>query len=257
MGDEVQRPYGRRQFNQALMLNAASDKLNLALLVGVAAAGAVLNVFWLVLPVAIVVYLAGVARTYFDQDVADRVLGKARADRQKQIRRSRASIDLTNLAAPIADLMRRALVGEQRIREAIDRAELPYTEVSTEVDGFIDAMQLTASRAELLYEALAETPPEQIERRLRQVQNDPARKELAEALSHQLDVQHRMHDQLQRFYDQMERLVVELDTVRGNLLSASASMEASRQNELAASVRGLREQMGALAAGMSDAYEET
>jgi len=255
VGEELQQPYSRGDFSRALLLNAAADKLNLGLLVAMAGAGAALGVFWIVLPVAIVLYLAGCVRTYFDQDVAERVLGNAGAQRRRELDRSRARIDLNALAPPIASLLQRALVGEQRIRDAIDRAELPYAQVTTEVDGFVEAMQLTASRAQLLYEALSETPPEQVQRRLSEVQGDPNRKELADALGHQLAVQNRMREQLQRFYDQMERLVVELDTVRGNLLSASASEQSSRQQELAADVRGLREQLGALSDGMSDVYE--
>ena len=257
MSEELQRPYGSREFNRALLLNAAADKLNLALLVGVAGAGAILDVFWLALLVAMLVYLAGCVRTYFDEEVADRVLGQARADRRRRLERDRGAIELSKLAPPISALLERALVGERRIRDAIDRAELPYAEVSSEVDGFVAAIQLTATRAQLLYEALAETPPAQVKRRLRQVESDPARNELADALSHQLAVQQRMQAQLDHFYDQMERLVVELDTVRGNLLSASASQQASRQQEIAAEVRDLRDQMRALSTGMNDAYQPT
>ena len=54
----------------------------------------------------------------------------------------------------------------------------------------------------------------------------------------------------------LERVLVELDTVRGNLVSVSASSEAANQQRLAADVHGLREEVGALAEGMSEAYEE-
>ena len=53
----------------------------------------------------------------------------------------------------------------------------------------------------------------------------------------------------------MERIVVELDTVRGTLVSVSASTDAANQQRLAAEVRGLRDELGAVAAGMSEAYE--
>ena len=65
-----------------------------------------------------------------------------------------------------------------------------------------------------------------------------------------------MEVQLQRFYDEMERIVVELDTVRGNLVSVSASTDAAAQKELASEVRSLRERMGAVADGIGEAYEE-
>ena len=64
-----------------------------------------------------------------------------------------------------------------------------------------------------------------------------------------------MERQLQAFYDEMEKILVELDTVRGNLVSVSASTDAANQQQLAADVRGLREEVGALADGMSEAYE--
>jgi hypothetical protein len=64
-----------------------------------------------------------------------------------------------------------------------------------------------------------------------------------------------MDAQLQRFYDEMERVLVELDIVRGNLVSVSASTEAANQQRLAGDVRALREEVGAVAAGMREAYE--
>ena len=144
---------------------------------------------------------------------------------------------------------------EQRIRDAIARADLPYEEVSSEVDGFVRAMEATAIRAQSLYEALADTPPERVAARLAQVEGDPARRELADALGHQLRVQQRMATQLLRFYDEMERMLIELDTVRGTLVSVSASEGSVAQSELAGDVRGLRERMGAVSDGMAEAYE--
>ncbi len=64
-----------------------------------------------------------------------------------------------------------------------------------------------------------------------------------------------MQKQLERFFDEMERILVELDTVRGNLVSVSASTDSANQEKLAADVRGLREEVGAVAEGMSEAYE--
>jgi len=81
------------------------------------------------------------------------------------------------------------------------------------------------------------------------------RRELAAALNGQVAVLRRMEGQLQAFYAQMERILVELDTVRGNLVSVSASTDAANQEQLATEVRGLREEVGALAEGMSEAYE--
>ena len=65
-----------------------------------------------------------------------------------------------------------------------------------------------------------------------------------------------MERQLLRFYDQMEQMLVELDTVRGHLITVSASTEADNQERLADDIRGLREEMGAVAEGMAAAYAD-
>ena len=80
--------------------------------------------------------------------------------------------------------------------------------------------------------------------------------ELIEALEHQLTVQRRMEAQLESFYDQMERIAVELDSIRGSLLSVSASTDVANQQRLAGDVRALRDELGTLAEGMSEAFEE-
>ncbi len=78
-----------------------------------------------------------------------------------------------------------------------------------------------------------------------------------EALKQQLVVAKRCEGQLQRYFDETERMVVELDTIRGQLISVSASSDASNQQRIAAEVRGLREEMSTLAQGMSEAFEQT
>ena len=65
-----------------------------------------------------------------------------------------------------------------------------------------------------------------------------------------------METQLARFYDQMEQMLVELDTVRGHLITVSASTEADSQERLADDVRELRQEMGAVAEGMAAAYAD-
>ena len=85
---------------------------------------------------------------------------------------------------------------------------------------------------------------------------DATKAELIDALSQQLAVQRKMESQLLRFYDQMEQMLVELDTVRGHLITVSASTEADNQERLADDVRELRQEMGAVAEGMAAAYEQ-
>ena len=50
-------------------------------------------------------------------------------------------------------------------------------------------------------------------------------------------------------------MTVELDTIRGSLVSLSASEGADSQERLAGDVRALRERMGTVADGMAEAYE--
>lgn len=222
-------------------------------LAGVLIAGLLLDLVLPVFALGVVLYGVAAARTYFDEDEANKVLERERARRRKEL--EKPTVDISRLAGPIAGLVEQAHARRARIAEAIQRAEMPYSEVSDEVDRFVSAIEQTAARAQLLYEALTDTPPATVEVRLREVEGQPQRAELHHALTQQLAAQRRMEDQLQRFYDQMERLLVELDTVRANLVSLSASTEADSQQRLAADVRGLREEVGALAEGMSEAYE--
>jgi predicted Ser/Thr protein kinase len=250
------RPYTRGEYNRALILNALTAPFGVVLLAGMLIAGLVLGVFAFLLPVAIVLYVAAAVRTYFDQDVQKEVLERERSTRRQRLESGRPERALSEFSPRIADLMGRALEKDARIRAAIDRAELPYHEVSDEVDRFLATMWQTAARAELLCEGLRDAPPEAVARRLQEVQRtgDASKAELMEALSQQLAVQQKMERQLLRFYDQMEQMLVELDTVRGHLITVSASTEADNQERLADEVRDLREEMGAVAEGMAAAY---
>ena len=254
---ERARPFSRSEYNRALIANALLDPFAVVLLAVMLIAGLLLGQLAILAATGAVFYLAAAGRAYFDEEVAQTVLERERQKRREALERGRRRVDPHSLAPPIAGLLHGALQREGRIRDAVERAELPYTEVLDEVDGFVRAIEATAARAQLLYEALAESPPERVEARLAELgrSSDGARSELVGALGGQLAVLRRMERQLQAFYDQMEKILVELDTVRGNLVSVSASTEAANQQQLAAEVRGLREEVGALAEGMSEAYE--
>jgi hypothetical protein len=250
------RPYTRSEYNRALIVNALAAPFGVAVLAGMLIAGLLLDVFLFVLPVAIVLYVAAAVRTYLDEDSQKEVLRRERSKRKQRLESGKADRDLSEFSPRIADLMARALEKDVRIRAAIDRAELPYEEVSQEVDRFLATMWQTAARAELLAEGLRDSPPEAVARRLEELRRagDPSKAELVEALAQQLAVQRKMEGQLLRFYDQMEQMLVELDTVRGHLITVSASTEADNQERLADDVRDLREEMGAVAEGMAAAY---
>jgi chromosome segregation ATPase len=186
------------------------------------------------------------------------VLARERAKRRNTIDRRGAAMGVGELSPGIRPLIVRAYETRDRIHEAIERADLPYTEVADEVDQLVATMEQTAKRAQLLEEGLRAAPPADVERRLEDVRRraHPAQQELVTALEYQLSVQRRMEKQLERFHDQMDRMLVELDTVRGNLISASASQEAYQQQRVAAGVRELRDEMGVVADGVAAAYAD-
>jgi hypothetical protein len=250
------RPYSRGEFNRALLANAALDPFSVVLAAVVLIIGVLTGLLAVLGPAAAVVYLAGTARAYFDEDVANRVLERERAERRKKLESGRTRIREEDLAPEIAVAVRAARARERRVAEAIAAAELPYEEVADEVDRFVSAMESTARRAQLLWSALADSPPQQVQARLEQVKDSPGQQDLAEALTVQLETLRRMERQLRRFFTEMERILVELDTVRGQIVSVSASEGAGQSDQIAGEVRALREQMGAVADGMAAAYED-
>jgi uncharacterized RDD family membrane protein YckC len=157
------------------------------------------------------------------------------------------------LAPPIARHVDAAHRIQAGIAAAVQRAELPYTAVSTEVGSLMADLERSAMRAQLLYEALSETPVAHVEHRLAQV-GELERPELALALREQLVAQRRMQEQLQHFDGELERMVIELDTVRANLVSTAASGDAHNQERLAERVRSLRDEMSAVSEGMDAGY---
>jgi len=254
---DIEKPYSREEYAGALAANAAAKPFNLAL--AVATIGAALLAggnLPLALVVGLVIYAIAAVRTFFDEDEAARVLAHERGERKQSLGKGRARVDPATLAPEIRRQLLAARATEQRIRDAIQRAELPYAEVSTEVDALVTLMEQSAGRAQLLYEALEETPPNVVRKRLVALEGS-GKAELIDALEQQHSVQRRMQAQLQRFYDEMERMVVELETIRASLVSVSASTDAGNQQRIAGDVRSLRDELGALASGMSEAFGET
>ena len=250
------KPYSRDEFAGALVANATAKPFNIALLIGTMGAGVLVGGSVAVaLPAALVVYAIAVARTFFDHEEADAVLTRERADRRAALESGTKRLDPGTLAPEVRRHLLAARAIEERIRDAIERAELPYEEVSTEVDSLVTLMELSASRAQLLFEALEDSPPSRVASRLAELEGS-GKTELIEALQHQLSVQRKMQAQLESFYDQMERVAVELDSIRGSLLSVSASTDVGNQQRLAGDVRALRDELGSLAEGMSEAFEE-
>ncbi len=251
-----EKPYSRKDYAGALVANAVAKPFNVVLAVATIGAASFLgSSFVLALIVGLVIYAIAATRTFFDEDEAAQVLARERGEHRQALTNSTKRIDAHTLAPEVRHHLLAARRIEAKIRDAIERAELPYTEVSTEVDALVSLMDQSAGRAQLLYEALDESPPEHVQVRLAQLEGS-GKTELIAALTHQLTVQRKMEAQLARFYDEMERIVVELDTIRGSLVSVSASTDAGNQQRIAGDVRSLRDELGALASGMSEAFEE-
>ncbi|MBA3746949.1 MAG: hypothetical protein H0W96_05580 [Solirubrobacterales bacterium] len=250
-----EKPYSRDEYAGALIANAVAKPFNVGLAVATIAAATFVSNFIMALVVGLVIYAIAAARTFFDEDEAEAVLARERGERRQALTSARTRLDAHKLAPDVRHHLIAARRCEVKIRDAIERAELPYTEVSTEVDALVSLMDQSAARAQLLYEALDESPPSRVEARLRELHGS-GKAELIEALEHQLTVQRKMQSQLGRFYDEMERTAVELDTIRGSLVSVSASTDTANQQRIAGDIRSLRDELGALSAGMSEAFEE-
>ena len=248
-----EKPYSRKDYAGALVANAVAKPFNVVLAVATIGAASFLgSSFVLALIVGLVIYAVAAARTFFDEDEADAVLAR---ERRQVLTGTRSRVEAHTLSRDVRHHLLAARRIEAKIRDAIKRAELPYTEVSAEVDALVSLMDPSAQRAQLLYEALDESPPEHVQVRLAQLEGS-GKTELIAALTHQLTVQRKMEAQLARFYDEMERIVVELDTIRGSLVSVSASTDAGNQQRIAGDVRSLRDELDALSSGMSEAFEQ-
>ncbi len=247
--------YGRREHAKALFANAATSPFAIGLLVAVFAAGVLAGAsLVLSFAVAAAVYAIAALRTLFDEDVAERVLQQGRSLSGPALKARQ--VPPVNLAPEIKAEVEAVRERERRIRRAIESADLPYEEVATEVDSFVVEAERSARSAQLLHEGLADMPVAEVRSRLAEAEGDPAQAELAEALREQLGVAERIESQLAEYHAQMERLCVELDTVRAHLLSTSVTADSVNQRQLAAQVRGLREEMGAVASGIEQAYDE-
>ena len=144
MPPPARKPYSRDEFAGALVANATAKPFNIALLIGTMGAGVLVGGSVAVaLLAALVVYAIAVARTFFDEEEAEAVLTRERAERRAALESGTKRLDPGTLAPEVRRHLLAARAIEERIRDAIERAELPYEEVSTEVDSLVTLMELT------------------------------------------------------------------------------------------------------------------
>ena len=156
---------------------------------------------------------------------------------------------MPQLAPPIAAHLNAAYGLRGRI-VALDAS------LGDDITVIVGSLQTSAGRAQQLWDALSESSPEALQQRITQCEQ-AGKTELVEALRQQQAVQQRMHSQLDRYRDEFERVLAELETIRGHLVSASASTDNENREQLTATVRALRDETHALAAGTMAAYGET
>jgi hypothetical protein len=232
---------------RAVVGRALVDPLALGAAATIVVAGLIFGGLALAVALALAVYGAGVLRAYLDDDVREAV--------RARVEPIRAIPATSGMSEEIQLLLRQARQTRQRVHDAIEEAGLPYTEVATEVDRLVTTMHEVAERAQRLHDGLRDARPEDVAARIERVkaENDPEKDELVKALGDQLAVQRRMEGQLGHFYTEMDRMLIELDTVRGNLISVSAATSRDNQQQVAGEVRELRDDMGAVAKGIAEA----
>jgi hypothetical protein len=247
-------PVTRKDLRNALALNAATDPTALVVAAAIAVVAIALGRLWLIPVFALPGYLALAAMTFFSEDkagqVAEKVYGRDRSEAAPP------ALDSGSLAPPIAlrlDDARRVL---DSLLRAIDQAQLPFDDVARDARAIVTAMERTAKRAQVLHDYLDGQDAAALDHRIARLQHDGTDAELLSALQEQRAATERVAQRLERFYSEMERMTSTLATMSARLVEMSAVEEASAQRELAGQAHALREQIDALAAGMSEAYGE-
>ena len=252
MADQRQQ-VTRTDLRRGLFVNALTKPVNVVVPAAVAVAGLLIGVTWLV-AVAVAVYAVLAVLTFFDEGEAEKVGKRLYGDRGGASKAKR--LDVRTLAGPIAQQVQAARDCEVRIQDTIAHSDLSFAEVGGEVDSLVRAVELIAQRAQRIYDYLATQDLNAIDGRLAQLQGsaDPSAQAIVKALTEQRQALTELQGQLTSFYSRIEQLVASLGTVNSQLVRMSVASEEEDQTELAEQVRGLREQVDALSAGMKEAY---
>lgn len=247
---ERRRPPSRDQLARGLFLNALSKPLNVVVFATVAVAGIVIGAAWLFI-VAAAVYALLAAMTFFDEDearrVSDRMYGRGALPEPVQK-------PPVALAPSIKNYVEAAERERGRIERAVTGSDLPFTDVTAEVDALVQAVRSSAERANVVYQYLAEQDPQAIEQRIAQVKDSSP--QLVASLQEVLQTQRELGEKLKAFYNDMEQTLAALGTIHAQIIRASVADAGQRQAEIAGQVRELRDEVSVLEAGMSEAYAQ-
>src|SRR5512133_950018 len=143
------KPVTRKDLQRELTINAATKPLNVVVPAAVAIAAFALGTYWL-LALAVVIYIALAVVTFFDADEAKKVADKAYGRDPDSLRRAEQTraLKVGGYAPEIAAQLQRALDQEREIRKVIADANLPFEQVSSEVDSLVRAVEKIADRAQ-------------------------------------------------------------------------------------------------------------
>jgi hypothetical protein len=247
----------RTTLSRALVANAVTKPVAIAVPAAVLVAALLLSTWWLV-PIAIAVYLALVASTLLDGDEAE-LVGKGVYARGRGPRPLPGGLD-----PELRALRERARGGEARVRTAIAASDPGFADVSAEVDWLTAELERSVARAQTIVDYLAGQRPEELRRRRESLgqgrrgagpEVERARERAVAAIDAQLAVRASLEGELDRFRSEMEHLIASLGVVHGHLVRIGLADEAPQREALADEVRDLRDRVGALADALGDAVD--
>jgi hypothetical protein len=257
MGSGLER---RRSRERAVVANALTKPVNVLVPAGLLVAGFLLGWLIALVPLAIVTYGLLVGFTLFDEREAKRALSRGRTSALPQPRK----FSTAGLPPQLAEPLGAAISEERKIEDAIDEADLPYDEVSTEVGVLIGELERVARKGSVIYAYLTDPEVEAARARLealrqRAATDGPAAEAeqmAVEALEAQVRIQGELEDQFKRCCAELEHLAASLGVIRGEIVRMSVAEDASVQDDLADQVRDLRERVSSVAEGLSDAASQ-
>jgi len=257
MGSSLQTR-GRKQ--RALVVNALTKPLNVAVPAVVLVAGLLLHLLVLFVPIALVIYAALAWTTLFDDREAKRVLspGEGRDGGR------RAARELPpGLPPELGEPLRSAVAEEGKLRAAVEEAKLPFDDVTAEVSVLMDEMQRVAAKGATIHAYLTDEDVAgaraRLERLRRQRRRSGAvgpRQMALEALESQVRIQDELANQFKECVAELEHLSASLGVIRGQVVRMRVAEDASVQEELAGQVRDLRTRVTTVADALTDAYGE-
>ena len=255
----------RDTLRRELMLNAARKPLAVGVGLAVLIAAFALGAAWLA-PVAVLFYLGFAASTFFDGNEAERVGQRVYAKARPAAAAAAQARELpSGLSSELVEVLERARAEERRIQEAIAASELPFAEVSVEVDALAQEMERIATRAQTVTAFLAAHEPTELRARLAGLRAGSdgddeaaqrARGRAADAIQEQLRVGELLASELRRFRAEMEHVIASLGVVHGQLVRISVSFDPRLEEDVAREVRDLRTRVGTMADGLRTATDE-